>query len=435
VIESLTSAAVDRRELAFKAAAGLVGGAIGWLPVELTSYDQAGPLPPGALILSYLAMAVLAGTIGGMITAAEAQRIEWTTATQRLFTRGFLICLALAIPENYVANWFFNSIIHADTGSIAYLVLGRVVGWSLMGAMLGAGVGAASYEIPNVLKGALGGSIGGFVGGLGFDLVAGLSGTGLWPRLIGLSAIGLAIGFFIGLVQELTKTAWMTVEFGRLKGRQFRLEGSMITIGRAEENRVGLFGDPSVSPRHAVIERRGDQFTLRSIATQSGSFVNGHRVETAPLHEGDRIAIGGYEMSFHVRTEPGRAANPSPAPQPVSPVSAPTPPQAPTAPTPSPAPFAVAADGPCLARTSGERMRLRSGEPTRIGRALDNDIVIADASVSRHHALIESRNGHHVLRDLGSQNGTWLASRRVEEASLATGDAIRLGDVNLTFYA
>jgi pSer/pThr/pTyr-binding forkhead associated (FHA) protein len=90
---------------------------------------------------------------------------------------------------------------------------------------------------------------------------------------------------------------------------------------------------------------------------------------------------------------------------------------------------------PCLARATGERLRLRAGDATRIGRALDNDIVLEDASVSRHHAVIEARNGSHVLRDLGSQNGTWLASNRVNETPLNTGDAIRLGDVSLIFYA
>ena len=47
--------------------------------------------------------------------------------------------------------------------------------------------------------------------------------------------IGLAIGLFIGLVQELTKAAWLKVEAGRLRGREFRLEKPVATIGRAEE--------------------------------------------------------------------------------------------------------------------------------------------------------------------------------------------------------
>src|SRR5439155_3918518 len=104
-----------------------------------------------------------------------------------------------------------------------------------------------------------------------------------------------------GLVQELTKAAWVTVEQGRLHGRQYRVEGNVATIGRAEENPVGLFGDPAVQARHAVIERRGVDYVIRNLAVQDGTFVNGNRVETVDLHDGDRIGIGGYEMVFHLR--------------------------------------------------------------------------------------------------------------------------------------
>jgi pSer/pThr/pTyr-binding forkhead associated (FHA) protein len=308
------------------------------------------------------------------------------------------------------------------------MVLARLAGWSLMGVLLGAGVGAASLSLPNVVKGALGGLIGGFVGGLCFDLITSVSQTGLLSRLIGLSAIGLGIGFFIGLVQELTKTAWFAVEAGRLKGRQYRLEGSTISLGRAEENRVGLFGDAAVQPRHAVVERSGERYKLRNLAVQAGTYVNGQRVEEAELHEGDRVQIGDYELSFHVRAEP-RAGAPSRA------TSLPPQPQMGSSALPVSQVAAASTDGPCLTRASGERLQLRADIPTRIGRALDNDIVLADASISRHHAVIESHNGSHVLRDLGSQNGTWLANSRVTEASLAPGDAVRLGDVALTFYA
>ncbi len=102
-------------------------------------------------------------------------------------------------------------------------------------------------------------------------------------------------------MQELTKVAWLAVEAGRLRGRQFRLEGSTTMIGRAEENAVGLFGDPGVQARHAVIERRAEGYVLKNLAVQAGTLLNGVRAETAPLHEADRITISNYELSFHLR--------------------------------------------------------------------------------------------------------------------------------------
>jgi pSer/pThr/pTyr-binding forkhead associated (FHA) protein len=87
-----------------------------------------------------------------------------------------------------------------------------------------------------------------------------------------------------------------------------------------------------------------------------------------------------------------------------------------------------------LLNSGGQQFFLRPGAPTVIGRALDNDIVIGDPSVSRHHATIEFRDGTFVLRDLGSQNGTWLGGQRVTETSLGGGDALRLGDARFTFH-
>src|SRR5260370_14894277 len=93
-----------------------------------------------------------------------------------------------------------------------------------------------------------GGLAGGAVGGIFFDLIGAMTGGGMAARFFGESVIGLAIGLFIGLVQGLTKSAWVTVEPGRLRGRQYRIEGPRASIGRAEENPVRLVGDPTVAP-------------------------------------------------------------------------------------------------------------------------------------------------------------------------------------------
>jgi hypothetical protein len=91
--------------------------------------------------------------------------------------------------------------------------------------------------------------------------------------------------------------------------------------------------------------------------------------------------------------------------------------------------------GPCLIDGSGQRFALRAGAVTRLGRAFDNDIVINDSSVSRHHASIESVNGRFELRDLQSQNGTYVSDERVTQRPIADGDSIRLGQAPFTFRA
>jgi hypothetical protein len=66
-----------------------------------------------------------------------------------------------------------------------------------------------------------------------------------------------------------------------------------------------------------------------------------------------------------------------------------------------------------------------------VGRGLDNDIVLDDASVSRHHAEITRDGGGTQIRDLGSTNGTWVNAGRVTVAALHAGDQVAFGAVHL----
>ena len=59
-----------------------------------------------------------------------------------------------------------------------------------------------------------------------------------------------------------------------------------------------------------------------------------------------------------------------------------------------------------------------------IGRALDNDIIVEDERVSRHHAQFKQRYGHYVLHDLGSTGGTTINGYPIEECMLHSGDII-----------
>ncbi len=70
-----------------------------------------------------------------------------------------------------------------------------------------------------------------------------------------------------------------------------------------------------------------------------------------------------------------------------------------------------------------------------IGRGADNDLVISNSKLSRHHALIEVVSGSHYLSDTGSQNGTFVNNRTVvAPIRLTKGDIISLGGgCDLTF--
>jgi hypothetical protein len=71
-----------------------------------------------------------------------------------------------------------------------------------------------------------------------------------------------------------------------------------------------------------------------------------------------------------------------------------------------------------------------------IGRTSNNDVVIAEPSVSRLHAYVRQAGGWRVA-DAGSKNGSSVNGIDLEarrEAVLPPGAVLRIGDVHLTFY-
>jgi len=68
-----------------------------------------------------------------------------------------------------------------------------------------------------------------------------------------------------------------------------------------------------------------------------------------------------------------------------------------------------------------------------IGRDPSNDLVLPDAMVSRHHAVVERRSNRYFLRDCNSSNGSLVNGDRVSERSLQDGDLVAIGTARLLF--
>ncbi|HZN39079.1 MAG TPA: FHA domain-containing protein [Planctomycetota bacterium] len=71
----------------------------------------------------------------------------------------------------------------------------------------------------------------------------------------------------------------------------------------------------------------------------------------------------------------------------------------------------------------------------RIGRKPANDLVLADEKTSGVHAEVVLEGDRHVLRDLGSTNGTFLDGKRVTEIVLTLGDVVTIGRLRVKFRA
>jgi hypothetical protein len=68
-----------------------------------------------------------------------------------------------------------------------------------------------------------------------------------------------------------------------------------------------------------------------------------------------------------------------------------------------------------------------------IGRHSENDLILADPHVSRHHAQLRVINGQYVIFDTGSTGGVYLNGKKVSQASLQSGDVVRIGLSNLIY--
>lgn len=80
-------------------------------------------------------------------------------------------------------------------------------------------------------------------------------------------------------------------------GDRFTLTESIITVGRHPDCNLVL-ADPNVSRNHAEIRPQGDKYVVVDLGSTNGSRVNGVRVDTQVLEDGDELSFGNTRMRF-----------------------------------------------------------------------------------------------------------------------------------------
>lgn len=171
------------------------------------------------------------------------------------------------------------------------------------------------------------------------------------------------------------------------------LSDGPVVIGRAETSDVVL-AHPWIAPAHAKLETIAGAHHV--VAIDGDVLLGGVAVKDAVLHDGDVLRLPDKTTASLVTLVYRN----------------------PLAPRIAPVHHFATPPGAAL---------------MTIGRA-DSDIVLDQPLVARKHAELAWIGSKHVLRDLGSQHGTWINGTKVHgERELAAGDVVQIGTFRLTY--
>ncbi len=245
-------------------------------------------------------------------------------------------------------------------------------------------------------------------------------------------------------------------------GRTWTLDPSRpYTLGRDPQGDIA-FDDARVSWRHATVSFNGRSWVIEDHGSTNGTFVQGQRIHQMEIGPGSAVHLGnatdGPRLNLSAaasavatpQAQPqqqpyaAQGANPGwgqpgqqpPAAQQAAQQQAPQagwqqPQQAPSIPQQQ-GPGGGAGAPPVYGDRSPTTFHQFSlGRVMRIGRALENDLVVSDLQVSRHHAEFHATpDGRFEIRDLGSHNGTYVNGQPIAKggsALLGPNDIVGVG--------
>jgi len=200
------------------------------------------------------------------------------------------------------------------------------------------------------------------------------------------------------------------------------LQKRRCTIGRGETNDLTL-NDAAASREHAVLEEKVGKFYIEDRKSKNGTLLNGHRITTHVLSDGDEIRIGEYRILFVEKPESSAKKVKIPVADLDTTMilsSSAQMPKAPASLQPKPLVLEVVNGD-----QAGKSFEL--SQKMILGRS-KADIPLKDGKVSRQHASIEETAEGYLYRDLKSTNGSYINGASIESKLLVPGDVITVGE-------
>jgi MFS family permease len=282
-------------------ALGLLGGVAAWPAAELALYYQ-GTFP------TYLAFLALLGAVVGAIMGAFFGSAEGITSRiKKRIPTGILLgacaaCVGGAVGAlaGQAALWLAGGIFLLSYRDIQWAILpvSRAIGWAVLGAFVGAGEGVRALSLKKIAVGVLGGLLGGIVGGLALEYSRLLLPGFALFRLVGLVILGLAIGFFYGLIEEGMSFGVLRILVGELKGKEFLLTERRLRIGRSPRNEIALPTYKDLADVQADIRVRKGEPVIKNLEPRVTMMINEEKVQEKKLKLGDVIKIGSARIFY-----------------------------------------------------------------------------------------------------------------------------------------
>ena len=93
-------------------------------------------------------------------------------------------------------------------------------------------------------------------------------------------------------------SALLIVKRGASDGSRFLLDTDVTLAGRHPNADIFL-DDVTVSRKHVQFVRSGSKFEVKDLASLNGTYLNGARIDVAPLANGDEVQIGKFKLTFY----------------------------------------------------------------------------------------------------------------------------------------